>query len=99
MWDAFDLDPGVVVNVGKLDTEIIDGSLQVGIFGVIKNYYAEAILGIVDCASSSSGIEDNINIFSATCDENINSGDLIALDAELWSAATTNGKHLVQLVE
>ena len=99
MWDAFDLDPGVVVKIRKLDSEIIDSSLQVGIFSVIKDYDAEAILGIVDCASSSSSIEDNINVFSATRDKNINSGDLIALDAELWSAATTNGKYLVELMQ
>lgn len=83
MWYSLDLCSGHVVEVRVDVCELIDGGFQTGSLSIIKNNNPESIARIIQIASCADSIENDLIIFSAAGNKDINAGNLIGGQSQL----------------
>ena len=96
---ALDLDTSEIIGVGVLVAELFHSLFEFGVGTVVKNNDAETILGVIVVASSTGGVEDDVNVFFTASDEGVDCGSGLTFQTELRTLTTLETEKRVDLVE
>lgn len=98
MRDTRSLGTGHVVDIVVYRIQSADSNFEGSGLGIVENNDTEAIAGIVNIASSTDSVEDNIVLFAAASNENVDSGNVIGNKAQLGAVTFLHSRHRPEVV-
>lgn len=98
MRDTRSLGTGHVVDIVVDRIQSADSNFKSSGLGIVKDNDTEAIAGVVNIASSTDSVEDNIVLFAATSNENVDSGNVIGNKTQLGAVTLLHSPHRPEIV-
>lgn len=82
-----------VVNIGVSHSQRCDTAFQAFGFAVIADNDAEPVAGVINVAGGAGGVENQIILFTAASEQNIDRGNILAHKSQLRAQALLHGPH------